>query len=84
MKRKAKLFLGKNLVFLSTKPGKKYMTVDLNTNKWVHFGDLGYEDFTKHKDQERRERYLARATKIAGNWKYNKFSPNALSIHLLW
>ncbi len=42
-------------------------------------------DKWKHKDDSRRRRYLQRATKIKGNWKDNKYSPNNLSIiHILW
>jgi hypothetical protein len=26
------------------------MILNPNTNKWVHFGQLGYQDFTKHND----------------------------------
>jgi Family of unknown function (DUF5754) len=70
-------------VFLSTRKDKKYMIMDDN-NKWVHFGQLGYQDFTKHLDEQRKENYLKRATKIKGNWKDNQFSPNNLSINLLW
>lgn len=66
----------------STRKNKKYMIFD--GNKWIHFGQLGYEDFTKHKNKERRKNYLSRSCKIKGNWKSNKFSPNNLSIHLLW
>jgi hypothetical protein len=44
----------------------------LETTKMVHFGDIGFEDYTKHKDQERREAYLARATKIEGSWIFDK------------
>ena len=50
----------------------------------VHFGQIGYEDFTKHKNKTSRKNYLARSRKIRGNWKSNKYSPNNLSIHLLW
>jgi len=45
---------------------------------------MGYEDFTKHKDEERRQQYLSRATNIKGNWKKNKYSPNNLAINILW
>ena len=48
------------------------------------FEQWGYEDYTKHKDDDRRQRYLARATKIKGDWKEDKYSPNNLSIHILW
>jgi hypothetical protein len=71
------------LVYLSNKVDKKYMLQDLN-GKFIHFGQMGYEDFTKHKDKERRDRYLKRSTNILGNWKNNIFSPNNLSIHILW
>ena len=45
---------------------------------------LGYEDYTKHKNKSRRKNYLARSTKMKGKWKKNKYSPNNLSIHILW
>jgi hypothetical protein len=67
----------------STRTQKKYMVKDPD-GKWVHFGQMGYEDHTKHADSARRKRYLTRATKIRGNWKKNPYSPNNLSIHILW
>jgi len=45
---------------------------------------MGYEDFTKHKNLKRRQNYLTRSTNIKGDWKKNKYSPNNLSIHILW
>ena len=82
--RKAKKYLGKNAqLFLSSRKDKKYMVITPD-DKLVHFGAIGYEDFTKHKDKERRDAYLRRATKIKGNWKNNKYSPNNLAIHILW
>jgi hypothetical protein len=33
---------------------------------------------------KKRKAYLARATKIQGDWKENKVSPNNLAIHILW
>ena len=70
-------------VFVSYRKDKKYMILNDN-KKFVHFGQLGYEDFTKHMDENRRRLYLTRAIKIKGNWKTDKFSPNNLSINLLW
>ena len=82
---KAKKYLGDNVILsLSDKPKKKYMVYNPNTNKWVYFGQMGFSDFTKHQDIERRNRYLSRATKIKGNWRDNLYSPNNLAIHLLW
>ena len=70
-------------VYVSTRKDKKYMIKNDN-DVYVHFGQLGYSDFTKSHDENKRRLYLARATKINGNWKQNKFSPNNLSIKLLW
>jgi hypothetical protein len=32
----------------------------------------------------RKNSYLSRACSIKGDWRYSKYSPNNLSIHLLW
>jgi hypothetical protein len=72
------------VVFRSTKPKKKYMIFDPVNNKWVFFGEMGYEDFTKHQDPKRRENYLTRTASIKGNWKNNKYSANNLSRNILW
>jgi len=81
---KAKKYLKNNVeIQLSSRKCKKYMVKNPD-GKWVHFGAIGYEDFTKHKDEKLRYNYLRRATNIRGNWKQNKYSPNNLSIHILW
>ena len=83
--KNAREYLGKNVeIKLSTKENKKYMVLDPATDKWVHFGQMGYEDYTKHKDIERRKNYLARASNMKGRWRNNPYSPNNLSIHILW
>ena len=71
-------------IYRSTRKNKKYMIQVPNTNRWVHFGEMGYEDYTKHKDKERRRNYLIRSGKINGNWKSDKYSPNNLSRNILW
>jgi len=82
--RRASKYLGKTAkIGLSTKKEKKYMVVTPD-GKIVHFGQMGYEDYTKHKNKTRRKNYLKRSRGIKGNWKKNKYSPNNLSIHLLW
>ena len=66
---------------LSTNKDKKYMVLDPYTDKWVHFGQMGYEDYTKHRDNERRIKFLKRNKK----WKTKPmYSPAFLSYHLLW
>ena len=73
----AKLYPAKN-------PERKYSIYDPKNKKWVEFGRIGYENFTKHKDRSRRKNYLTRSGKIKGNWKKNKYSRNNLSRKILW
>ena len=83
--KKAKQYLGKDVnIQLSNKADKKYMVLNPNTNKWIHFGQMGYEDYTKHHDEKRRENYLRRTANMRGDWKENKYSPNNLSRNILW
>lgn len=70
-------------LYISTHRTKKYMIQQPN-GKWSHFGDIRYQDYTFHKDEDRRRRYLQRASHIKGNWKSNPYSSNLLSIRLLW
>ena len=49
----------------SDREGKKYM-VEVD-GKTIHFGAEGYEDYTKHKDPERKKRYITRH-KANENW----------------
>ena len=83
-KRKTREYLGQDVkLLISPRKDKKYRVYDPN-GKAVDFGQMGYEDYTKHRDNERRERYLKRAKNIKGNWKNNPYSPNNLSLHILW
>ena len=79
------VYLGRGAhLYLSSRKNKKYQIYDPNQHKWIHFGQLGYEDFTKHRDENRRQKYLNRSTKIKGDWKEDPYSPNNLSINILW
>ena len=63
----------------STKTNKKF-TAKID-NKKIHFGDNRYQDFTKHKDPERKKACLAR------HKKDNSTNPNYAgfySSNLLW
>ena len=76
----------------STRSGKKYM-VKYN-NRTIHFGSEGMSDYTKHKDPERKERYIKRHQKrenwndpsTAGFWArwilWNK--PTSVSDNFKW
>ncbi len=52
--------------YKSDKPDKKYYIIT-NDNKKVYFGSSNYSDFTIHKDEARRQRYVARHEKNE-NW----------------
>jgi hypothetical protein len=73
----AKLYPGRN-------PAKKYSIFDPINKKWVNFGQIGYEDYTKHHDKKRRHNYLTRTKSMRGNWRNNKYSANNLSREILW
>ena len=83
--RKAYEYLGNDAtLYKSTRKNKKYMVFDKNNNKYVHFGQIGYIDYTKSKDQKKRLNYLKRSENIKGHWKDNEYSPNNLSRNILW
>ena len=83
--KNAKHYLGDNVqLYVSTKSDKKFMVLNPDTNKFVHFGGMGYEDYTKHQDEQRKERYLKRALNIKGRWKDDPYSANWLAIKFLW
>ena len=71
-------------LLISPIKNKKYRIWDSRNSRYVDFGDTRYEDFTKHKDKDRRDSYLARAKKIKGKWKSNPYSANNLAIQGLW
>jgi len=71
----------------SSKAGKKYTAIfyddDKKKIKTTSFGATGYEDYTTHKDEERKRRYLERHKNGNENWADYK-SAGSLSRHLLW
>ena len=79
--------LGAESLDYSTRKNSKYMA-KLPDGKKVHFGSPKYQDYTNHKDKERRDKYLSRAMKIKnkkGESTYtNPQSSNYWSVNLLW
>jgi len=75
----------KVIIKKSTNPKKKYMAIfseNGKVKKTTHFGASGMSDYTKHKDPERKERYLKRHKKNE-NWdKY--MTAGSLSRYILW
>lgn len=86
-------------IAISNRRNKKFViTVD---GKKIHFGDKRYEHYSNnnlpdefkntyptHEDDERRRKYLARATKIKNKFGEltvnDPMSPNYYSVRLLW
>lgn len=71
--------MGIGPIYLSTRKAKKYMVY--NGGKWVHFGQKGYEDFTLHGDEKRRDNFRRRNRKWA---MAEPMTPAFLSYYLLW
>jgi len=86
VKKNLKKYIPKDTpdLFISNRKNKKYMILNPDTNKFIHFGSLSYEDLTKHNDLQRQKAYIIRASNIKGDWRTDKYSPNNLSMHLLW
>lgn len=83
--KKAYKYLGKTAKICPARNSvKKYSIYDPIHNKWINFGQMGYEDYTKHHDKKRRKNYLTRTKSIKGNWRQNKYSANNLSRKILW
>ncbi len=69
----------------SDSKGKKYKAVfetKEGRTKTTHFGAAGMSDYTKHKDPERKQRYIARHKKRE-QWN-DPTSAGALSRYILW
>lgn len=58
---------------------KKFKAV--TPKKTIYFGASGYSDFTKHKDEERKKRYLARHRKE--NWN-TLYKAGTWARYILW
>ena len=65
-------------IYPSSHKHKKYMV--FNGVNMSHFGDIRYEDYTKHHDEIRRQKYLNRFNKHHNS----PYSPYQLSLLLLW
>ena len=87
--------IGKYNYELSTKKGKKLMTVV--NGKTIHFGDINMEHFNdktnllpkrlNHNDKTRRKNYLNRSAGIRSKKRLTKddpMSPNYHSRRILW
>ena len=67
--------------YKSDKPNKKYYIIT-NDNKKVYFGQASASDFTRHKNEDRKNRYILRHHKNE-NW-FNKDTAGFWARWLLW
>ena len=84
-KRKYKMPLKLKTIRKSKKPTKKYDAVfeTDGRDKTVSFGASSYSDFTKHKDETRKQRYIKRHSNGRETWD-KADTPGALSRWILW
>ena len=68
-----------NKIHPSSRADKKYMV--FNGHKMIHFGQMGYEDATHHKNEKRIMNFRKRNHRWANAPIY---SPAWLSYYLLW
>ena len=71
------------ILYRSKAKNKKYSIIN-PSGKIINFGQIGYEDFLKHKNLSRRNLYLLRTANMKGNWKEDGYSANNLSRNILW
>jgi hypothetical protein len=79
VQKKAKK-LGLNPVEISSRKDKKYMIHD-DQGHVKHFGLMGYQDYTKTNDKDKRDNFRRRNHMWADAPEY---SPANLSYNLLW
>jgi hypothetical protein len=70
----------------SNKSDKKYMVKinSSNKSKTIHFGAAGMSDYTKHKNPERKQRYIIRHQKRENWTKSGIYTAGFWSRWLLW
>ena len=83
VQKKVKQIFGSNVKLQPSKTKTKTYALITPTVKTINFGSFDYQDYTKRKDEKRRENYLKQRAGIKGNWRINKYSPNSLSHSLL-
>jgi len=75
----------KMIIQKGTAKNKKFKAIFYDGDKKIkttQFGDNRYQDYTQHKDKERRSKYLERHKKDLSKGDYK--SAGYLSYYLLW
>jgi hypothetical protein len=83
VQRKIDQVFGKDNVdlHLSSRANKKYMIQNPSTRKWTHFGQWGFEDYTRHKNEMRKAAFQRRNHRWA---TADPFSAAFASYYFLW
>lgn len=72
-------------VYKASPGSPKKFTVVFDNGKSVSFGARGYQDYTMHKDPDRKERYINRHPKTRENHKGSgRYTAGFWAMHLLW
>jgi hypothetical protein len=69
--------------YKSDKPDKKYYIIT-NSGKNIYFGAAGMSDFTKHKDEAKKQRYINRHKKNENLGKSGIDTAGWWSLKYLW
>ena len=64
----------------SDRKDKKLMAI-IDNKKTVHFGTMGYEDFTTHKDEKRKQNYITQTPLRRVSTPKTYFGTNQLCKH---
>jgi len=81
VKKLVKKYLGDDVkLFVSTRKDKKYMVQDPD-GKMIHFGQMGFADFSLTDDLVKQKKFRNRNKKWADA---DTYTPAWLSYHLLW
>jgi hypothetical protein len=74
-------------MYKSDKPEKKFMIVyknpETDREKKLYFGQAGYEDYTTHKDDDRKARYIKRHRGMGEKWR-DPTTSGFWALHVLW
>ena len=68
----------------STRKNKKYDLLDSNKKYLLSFGASMYSDYTIHKDEARRQRYITRHQKNEDFNKTGRYTSGVWARWLLW
>lgn len=72
-------------VYKAGQGSPKKFTVVFDNGKTISFGARGYQDYTMHKDPERKQRYISRHPQKRENHSASgRYTAGFWAMHLLW